>query len=315
MRKIRKAVVSGATSFLGSAVVKQLVNQGCEVYGLVRPESTSRGNLPDSTNFHEVLCEITDTETWGNVVGQADTYFHFAWGGPGVKGRADPDAQRQSAEFTEKCIRKAADLGVQRVFLSGSQAEYGQVYGITRESTPCNPISEYGKRKLEISRKAPILAAEAGMEYVHARFFSVYGMNDHPYALIPSCIRCFLSGDVMELSDCSNKWNFLHVRDAAAAAVKLAECDLKTQATIVNVASTDTRLLREYVDEIHLLTGRKGVCAYGALHRAERPVDNWPDISKLQGMIDWQPEVTFAQGVSELIREEERKRREGGEKR
>lgn len=313
MRELQRIVVSGATSFIGSAVCRALLERGCQVYGLVRPGSAARDMLPVHPGFHEVSCELSDTQTWVGRIGRADTFFHFAWGGPGARGRADKVVQGQSAAFTLDCMRGAARLGIDRFFFSGSQAEYGPVYGMTTEDTPCRPILEYGKCKLRVCQTAPELARELGMTYVHARYFSVYGPNDHPYTLIPSCIRCFLSGGTMELSECTNKWNFLHVDDAAEASVRLAACDLPEPAVVVNLAGSDTRILKEFVEEIHRLAGGAGHCAYGARKSIEQPVDNWPDIRRLQALTGWQPRIAFARGVGALIEAERAKRRREGD--
>lgn len=304
MRAVSRVAVSGATSFLGSATVRTLLERGCEVCGIVRPGSPARALLPVHPRFREITADVGDAETWTREIKHADTFFHFAWGGPGIGGRSDPVVQKRSADDALKAIEAAARLGVSRFFLSGSQAEYGKVQGKITEDTPCAPVLEYGKNKLRVCQTAPRLANDLGMEYVHARFFSVYGPHDHPYTLIPSCIRAFLRGEVMELSECRNTWNFLHVTDAAEAAVQLAECGLPTPSVTVNLAGTDTRVLREFVEEIHRLCGGRGSCAFGARRVSETPVDNWPDISRLQTLIDWTPKVRFADGVAALIREE-----------
>ena len=306
-RSIANAVVTGATSFLGSSVVNLLLQRGCTVYGLVRPESTSRANLPRDERFHEITTELSDTDRWIGAVGSADTFFHFAWGGPGVQGRANAAVQKQSAQNTMICLEAAACIGVTRFIFSGSQAEYGLVRGMTSETTPCAPISEYGKNKLEVCKKAPSAAAQHGMEYVHTRIFSIYGKNDHPYTLIPSCIRCFLENRTMELSSCQQLWNFLNVNDASEAIVRLAECALDTPSPVVNVAGEDTRPLWQFVEEIHRLTGGLGVCAYGARQGGDTSGDNWPDISYLKRLTGWNQQISFSEGVSELIRDEKRR--------
>lgn len=311
MRVVKRAVVSGATSFLGSAVIRTLLAQGCEVYGIVRPDSVARQMLPDGPHFHEVSCDFSEAEKWAGEISHADTFFHFAWGGPGIQGRSDAAVQKQSGDNTLRAIPFAAQLGVSRFFISGSQAEYGKVNGKISEDTPCRPVLEYGINKLRVCRAAPQICQELGMEYVHSRFFSVYGPNDHPYTLIPSCIRCFLAGDTMKLSECRNMWNFLHVRDAAEAAVLLAECELSEPAVVVNVAGTDTRVLRSFVEEIYRLCGERGICAFGARHVSEKPVDNWPDSARLHTLINWSERVSFADGIAELIRVEKEKEKAG----
>ena len=304
MRKLSRVVVSGATSFLGAAVIKKLLERNCEIFGIVRPDSKARNMLPNYPQFHEISCDICDTTAWLEAIGRADTFFHFAWGGPGIQGRADSVVQRQSADHTLAAVEAAVQLGVSRFFFSGSQAEYGRTKGKITENTPCSPILEYGKNKLAVCRTVTELAKKLGVEYVHGRFFSVYGPNDHPYTLVPSCIRAFLKDETIALSECTNLWNFLHVDDAAEAAVQLTECALDESSVIVNIAGSDTRILREYVEEIFRLCGEKGKCAFGARHVSEEPVDNWPDISRLQGLIDWQPRVAFEDGIKELIVQE-----------
>ncbi len=309
-RSVGTAVVTGATSFIGSAVCSALLARGATVYGLVRPSSTAKAMLPVHPGFHVVLCELKDVETWAKRVGKADTFFHFAWGGPGAGGRADRQVQQQSADITLECMRGAALLGVSRFFFSGSQAEYGRVSGIINEDTPCSPVLEYGISKLRVRNEAPAVADKLRMEYVHARYFSVYGPNDHPYTLVPSCIRAFLRNETIELSECRHKWNFMHVDDAAEATVRLAECELTAPCMVVNVASTDTRVLKSFLEEIQRLAGGGGYCAYGARKSIEQPTDNWPDIHRLQQLTGWVQQVSFAEGVGSLI-ELEKKRMAG----
>ncbi|MDO4866004.1 MAG: NAD(P)-dependent oxidoreductase [Clostridia bacterium] len=312
---MRRVVITGATSFIGSAVSRVLLDRGCQVYALVRPESAARKMLPTHPNFHEVTCDLADTKKWVGDIGSADVFFHFAWEGPGANGRADPDLQKKNVRLAVGCMHGAAELKAKRFLFSGSQAEYGAVFDrIMPEELPCHPVLEYGKGKVAVCQEATELMPRLGIEYVHMRFFSVYGPNDHPYTLVPSCIRCFLKGETIPLSECKNKWNFLHVEDAAEAAVRLAECKLESPVTIVNVAGTDTRRLKDFVEEIHRLAGGRGECAYGARHSTERPVDNWPDISRLQRLTGWSPRVTFEQGISGLIAME-REEMDGGKNR
>ena len=61
------------------------------------------------------------------------------------------------------------------------------------------PVSEYGKDKLEVCRRAGEEAKALGIDYIHARIFSVYGPGDHPWSLVSTCLNTFLKGGRMEL--------------------------------------------------------------------------------------------------------------------
>ncbi len=109
----------------------------------------------------------------------------------------------------------------------------------------------------------------------------------------------------MEMSSCEQKWNFLHIDDAAKAIGLLTECDISGESSpVVILAGTDTRVLRDFVQEIYDLAGRNGECAFGVRRGSEPSVDNWPDVSKLCRLIDWKPKVPFAKGIEELIIQE-----------
>ena len=55
------------------------------------------------------------------------------------------------------------------------------------------------------------------MDYGHARIFSTYGPGDHPWSLISSCIRTFREDGLMEMTPCTQMWNFMSADDCAAS--------------------------------------------------------------------------------------------------
>ena len=109
------------------------------------------------------------------------------------------------------------------------------------EDTPCHPVSEYGKAKVDFCEKAKILCKQKNMEYIHTRIYSVYGPGDHPWSLVQSCLRAFCEGGSMKLGECTQNWNFLYIDDAAAALVSLLT---EAPAGVYNIGSSDTRPLR-----------------------------------------------------------------------
>ena len=120
-----------------------------------------------------------------------DSYFveilvddtHLGWEGSGSANRTNPEIQARNIGYALEALGAAARLGCTRFLFSGSQAEYGIADGLMREDSPCHPVSEYGKDKLEVCRRVGERAAELGITYLHARIFSVYGPGDHPWSL------------------------------------------------------------------------------------------------------------------------------------
>lgn len=91
---MREVIVTGATSMLGAAVVRECVKNGVHVYAVVRPRSEKLNRLPDSRLVTLVESEL---EGYGSLAGkirkQCDVLYHFAWGGTDGGGKETAAAE------------------------------------------------------------------------------------------------------------------------------------------------------------------------------------------------------------------------------
>ena len=322
-----RVIVTGATSFIGRAVTKELLAGGHHVFAVVRPDSPGLPRLemlaPEAegksgrkgeclTFLPFALKDIRKLESCPALVpssalkshsapkGMAELWLHLGWEGAGSANRQDPHVQARNIGYALDSLHTAARLGCARFLFCGSQAEYGIVDGIMGEEILCHPVSEYGKDKLEVCRRAGEEAKALGIDYIHARIFSVYGPGDHPWSLVSTCLNTFLKGGRMELGACTQQWNFLHVRDAARALTGLLLA--KVPAGVYNVAGEDTRSLKSFVEQMHRLCGERGTCEYGKRPpNAEGVVSLVPDIRKLKEAAGFAQEISFEDGIREMI--------------
>ena len=373
-------LITGATSFLGAETARAFLAAGCEVWAPVRPSSKRLGFLPVHERLHRVDIDMNEIRRLPETgIPSPEVCVHFAWSGEGVRGRMDPEIQAQNVRNTLALIRVMGETGCRRFLFAGSQAEYGvtlervearkmspaaeaapELSGITymvSEETPCHPISEYGKGKLRILKEGAELAGSFGMEYLHMRIFSVYGEGDHETSLISSCVQAAKEGRTAELGPCRQQWNFLHVKDCAAAILALAEHALGEQALaehalseqalaehaltehapaepapaaesrsadcasdagdvpgfseasrscVFNIGSSDTRPLREFVQEVFDIAPSCGYDGAGFRleERAAGPEGTpylSPDISKIRRETGWSPRISFREGIREML--------------
>lgn len=303
-----RIVVTGATSFIGRAVVEELLEKRHQVFAAVRPDSAGRGEL--EAMQRETGGQLTvlpvDLSACGTLdrhpalEGRADLWLHLGWEGSGSANRTNPEIQARNIGYALEALGAAARLGCTRFLFSGSQAEYGIADGLMREDSPCHPVSEYGKDKLEVCRRAGERAAELGITYLHTRIFSVYGPGDHPWSLVSSCVDTFLKGGHMEFGACTQLWNYLYIKDAVRAITGLLLA--KSPSGVYNVAGNDTRPLREFIGEIHRLCGGRGTFEYGKRPpNAEGVVSLNPDTGKLYRTANFQPRISFEEGIREMI--------------
>ena len=299
-----KFIVTGATSFIGSHTVKMLLEQGHQVCAVVRPGSSNADKLEYHDNLSVVWQDLSGLNRLieNKECRDADIFLHFGWDGIGSVGRNDPEIQKKNLEHSMQAVKTAQELGCGRFLFSGSQAEYGIHRDAMTETSSCSPVSEYGKAKLEFGRRAMAELEGAHMDFIHARIFSVYGPGDHPWSLVNTALSTFLSGGHMELGECTQKWNFLYIEDMAGAVISLALGLAPRQSGVYNIAGNDTRILREFVEEMYDLCGKRGSFSYGLRPpNAEGPASLIPDIKKIEEAAGWKPAVSFADGIRSML--------------
>ena len=305
----KRVVMTGATGFIGRNTAAALLEQGAEVFCLVRPDSKNLGLLPVHPNLTVVKGTLEESEKALSGIGSADAFFHFAWGGVNRAEIDSPAVQQKNVEDSLACVRTAESLGCTFFLDAGSRVEYGITQdGTMEESMECHPVNAYGKAKLEFYEKAVPLCRQAGMTYYHLRFFSVYGCGDHPWSIISTLVRDLPQGKTVSLSACLHRWNFMDIRDASRAVTELYRfSDLhRGESRIVNVASRDTRVLREFVEEIHELAGQRGALEYGTFVQAkEGALSICPETRVLSELTagTWREEVTFREGIRMMMEE------------
>lgn len=261
-----------------------------------------------------------------------DAIIHFAWDGVGSKGRENPEIQEQNLSMSKGFYQWGLQSGVKYFLFAGSQAEYGRG---TRENP--EPVSAYGKAKLSFSRyglsggkgeegysfqeqeRKPLgftektrqgKEQEPQMAFLDLRIFSVYGIGDHESTLVQTLVQAVLAGQSMDLSPCSQMWNFMEARDLARAIAFLLEGDFGSGT--YDLCGKESRPLKDYVLEIEALGKAflekkedKKARATSLLHFGERasnaegPVDLKPSVKDLYDR-GFQEKISFSQGIEEL---------------
>lgn len=310
-------LLTGATGFIGRELTAELINSGYEVYAVIRPTSKNRDGLHPKLNI--IDCDLDECENLAAMdLPPMTACIHLAWDGASREGRMDPVRQKHNEELALAMVRAAHELGCSRFVLTGSQAEYGVTLERIKsgevpdepvtEDFPCNPISEYGKSKLNLLHECTKLCNELGMSYIHARIFSAYGAGDRLAVLVNSIVNTFAHDGSIELSSCEQKWNYIYITDCVKALADLAGCvftlpeDAEDEDHVVNIAGGETKELREFVKAAHERIGR-GQYKFreAAMGGAEGTPYLNPDNSRLKALTGFREQVDFNEGIDRIL--------------
>ena len=298
-------LITGITSFLGSHTAEYLIEKGYQVIGVVRPGSTQLKNIEGirekiriiSCSLDSIPDEDLDTYIERSPFKDLtiDVVIHFAWDGPGSAARMDHDIQYGNVCVSENLFALCRLLKCRRFVFAGSQAEYGK----GGKDSP-QPVSEYGKAKLAFGTWAMNeISKKPGMEFLHLRIYSVYGAGDHQTSLVHTLIRACIEKNVLEMSSCKQKWNYMEVRDCAAA-ISLVSTSADSVSGIYDIGSEEIRPLKDYVREIGEICGAEDCYLLGVRpDNAEGAADLIPDIRNLQ-KLGFHSEISFREGITQL---------------
>lgn len=296
-RNITSAVITGPTGAIGTALCRELADNGILVYAVCRPNSPRVNAIPVQRNIVRITCDVSELKNLHELVpGGADAFFHFAWAHTIGPGRNDMPAQIQNVQYTIDAVRAAKQLNCQVFVGAGSQAEYGRVEGVLTSDTPCFPENGYGMAKLCAGQMSRVECQKLGIHHIWARILSVYGPGDGPNTMISNVIRQLLRGERPSLTAGIQKWDYLYSEDAAQAFRLLAlhGVDGKTYP----LGSGEARPLREYVEILRnavdpSLTLGFGEVPYGPLSVMHLQAD----ISQLTADTSFRPKVPFDKGI------------------
>ena len=174
-----KILITGATGFVGQALLNQLASQNNELVVAVRNISTKL-----SPEIKQVLVGdlLPDTD-WDNALSNVDTVIHLAARVHIMNDtHSDPNTEfkKINTDGTLNLARQAAKTGIKRfIYLSsikvnGEFTQQGKPFRSRDEHIPTDP---YGLSKYEAEQGLKIIALETGMEIVVIRPPLVYGPN------------------------------------------------------------------------------------------------------------------------------------------
>lgn len=296
---MKRICITGAGGMIGTALTEYALSQNAAVLALVRP-----GGRPMRLS-HPLLtvaaCDLAELETFTSDLA-CDGFVHLAWASTYGDARNDVQTQLRNIEYTLSAVRLAKRLGCRAFVTAGSQAEYGLCDEPLRPDTPVFPRTGYGIAKLAAGQLARLMCAQNDIRHCHARILSVYGGADRAETIVSTCVDSMLRGEAPALTDCTQIWDFLHVRDAARALYLMLEHG--RGGAVYPVGSGQARPLREYVLEIKRLTGCTVEPHFGARKLADDAVRYLcADISSLTADTGFVPEITFTQGILQTIEE------------
>ena len=298
--KDRSALVTGAGGFIGSHLVKRLLDEGAQVHILLKGnESTWR--IKDHLDRLVVWeADITDLTSLQSIIPRVNPQiiFHLAalvdvsqtWNmvGPMMNTNLLGTINLLTA-LQQSCFE---------TFIHTSSSEvYGDTPAPCREDQRESPISPYSFSKLSSTHFCQMAAKTFDLPITTVRLFPTYGPFQESAMFIPSAITSLLAKKTFQMSPGEQKREFNFVDDIVEAYLKVAVCS-EAHGEVINVGNGIPYTLKQVISIIKELIGGNLNIAVGALpYRKGEGAVCFCDNHKLRRLTGWSPQVSLEEGL------------------
>lgn len=269
-------IVTGAGGYVGPHVVSALLDAGCAVTAVLRPGSVAPLDPRADVVHADILADGFDFAELGPAAG----VVHLAWK-DGFAHNSAAHMEQLSAHY--RFLTSAAAHGIARVVALGTMHEVGYWEGAIDESTPTEPLSQYGIAKDALRRSLPIALADS-TSLAWVRCYYIYGDDRRNRSIFMRLLEAADAGQArFPFTSGRNRYDFIRVEELGRQIAAV----YRSEATgVINCATGVPVSLAEKVEEFIAENALDITLEYGAF--PDRPYDSpgvWADATRVREIV------------------------------
>lgn len=298
---MKTAVVTGANGFIGHHLVKDLVDNGYEVWAIVRSENTQNIGY---TNVNIIKCDLDNIFSLKNIIGKDVTkgsiFFHLAWEGSDGESRADYELQMKNVIRTVNAAKVAKELGCAKIIVSGSVTQLLYRDYLRRDFATPEMVTCYAVGKMTAEYLLKCVCNEINIPMCWTYITNFYGEDDKTKNFINFLIDKYKKSITPILTPAEQMADFMHVTDVARALRYIAEGNSNNKSYYVGYGNP--RPLKEFVEIIHQLIAPDIPSGIGLKEFSGESVNyEMLDYKKLGKETGFIPKIKFEVGIKKVI--------------
>lgn len=305
-----RVLVTGGAGFIGSHLVRALLDGGDEVVVLDDLSTGKRENLPVSERLTLIVGDVADGVAVAQALSGCAAFAHLAAVASVERSVREPlVTHRTNLQGSIQLFEEAARQGVRRGLYASSAAVYGDSETLPlAEDSELRPLTPYAIDKLAGEYYLAHYHRSGKLNATAFRFFNVFGPRQDPSSPYSGVISIFLDragrgAPITVFGDGEQSRDFVYVGDVVAAL--LAALELQGEAgemPVYNVGRGESVTLKALLE---VVGGLPGVTApLQVNHAPAREGDirhSLANPDKLRGALGWAPCTSLAEGLLAIV--------------
>ena len=294
-------MVTGGAGFIGSHTVDALVDRGARVTVVDDLSTGSRENVNPRAMFYAM--NIADVRVEDLLLRERpDIIYHFAFYVLVPRSVENPLLDLDSLAGSLRILRKARDLGVEKIIFASSGFLYGNTPELpAREDCPVDPVSPYVVVKYAIENYLRFFRSTYGIPYVALRYAAVYGPRQRTGAMA-DYIRRLAAGQQAEIWGDGNKTrDYVYIEDVVDANLRALNVTVDHPSPVFNIGTGVETALNTIYGKIAALLHREA----HPIYHPDRPGEQLRyclDNSRARRELGWVPRRALDDGLALTVR-------------
>lgn len=292
---MKKAIVTGANGFVGSALVKELLKNNVEVIALDMPNCNA--NIPNDERVKFIGLTLDEIGKLKDLISNKvfDCFYHFAWAGVDVKNRKNLDLQLKNVKWTIDCLKIAKECGCKRFIGIGSIMEDEALYAVLKEDNMPGMNYVYGASKLQSHLLASLVAANINIELIWCKLTNAYGVGEFSTRLINSTLRKIINNEIPQFTSGMQNYDFVYIDDVARAFYLIGKNGKPFNEYLIG--SSNARPLKDFLLEMRKTVSPNTEFIFGSIPftGVNLPLEKF-NTSKTETDTGFKAEISFSEG-------------------
>lgn len=301
---MKRAILTGATGFVGANLARRLLHDGHEVHLLVRPNFSSWRIESILTHVQIHPVDMADFDALLPVVEQIqpDWIFHLAAHGAYSYQTDWQEITRTNVNSTFNLVQACLKSGFEAFVNTGSSSEYGFKPYAPAETEWLEPNSYYAVTKASATLFCRYIAESQKVHIPTLRLYSIYGAYEEPTRLMPTLIVQGLGGELPPLVNPDIARDYVYVDDASDAYLRAATQPDQAWGAVYNVGSGMQTSLCQVVDIARKIMEIPAEPVWGSMPNRHWDTNVWvSDNRQIQAGLGWKPRYSFQQGFQQMV--------------